>query len=330
MVAEQLHGTWFVLNLPESALKRGLQAAGVQVVTSLSLGHELVGVIGLGQLHRGLHFNREMLHWLDLIAGQLALVIKNTLLASDLNHTAQQLHLAYRRAIDAQDNERRNLATELHDDILGRLTTMALTLRKSQNNLSAKPAEVNHWLQNLEGETQAINRRLREITQGLHPSVLTDLGLISAMRAYMDSLAKQPLPNSALETVSLTAQGFGQNRILAGKLERDLYYIIRQALDNAIKHARAEHIFIHLRWGEDTVSVTVRDTGNGMKQPPELLMGHNGHLGLLSMHERALAWRGKIAFHTATNQGTTVRARLPIGQPSSTPAHLQAFTQYLN
>ncbi|RME97522.1 MAG: hypothetical protein D6768_19440, partial [Chloroflexi bacterium] len=207
---------------------------------------------------------------------------------------------------------------------------MALGLRRSRDHLTGNPAEVQGWLENLETETQNINRRLREITQGLHPSVLTDLGLISAVEAYLDSLARRPHSGDTAQTITLTAQGFDRQRLPAPKLERDLYYITRQALDNALKHAHAAQIFVHLRWDEQAVSVTVRDTGRGINAAPEQLMGQNGHLGLLSMYERTLAWQGKLVFHSAPEQGTTVRARLPVGQPSRAPAHLQALTRYLN
>jgi signal transduction histidine kinase len=365
-----MRGSWPVADLPESATRQGLRAAGVRWVIPLRLGETLVGCVGLGQPMTGLHFSPRLLARLDELSGQVALLVQNALLRDDLHDAVQKLYLAYRRTTDVQEAERRNLATELHDDILGRLTTMALTLRQSQKQLGdGKPEhvggvpqppildsslsegerrrpgglggvppspfsnssiqEVKGRLEGLETETQAINRRLREITQGLHPTVLTDLGLISALRAYIDALARQPLPNSALKSISLTAQGFEQ---LPGpkKLERDLYYLTKQALDNAIKHAAAEQIFIHLRWGGEAISVTVRDTGRGMSAPPERLMGHNGHLGLISMHERALAWQGELTIHTGAEQGTTIRARLPIEQPSPGPAHLQAYTQYLS
>jgi signal transduction histidine kinase len=325
---EQLHGIWRVAELPESALRQGLQTVGAGWLVSLSLGQELVGFVGLGTGPFEAWANRRAL--LELVGGQAAVLTKNALLNTELTAISQNMHLAYRRAIDAQDEERRHLATELHDDILGRLTTMALSLRKSRNQLTAAPREVDGWLQNLELETVDVNQRLREITRGLHPSVLTDLGLISALQAYMDSLGRLPPSPDGTHLITLTAQGFGFDRIANRKMERDVYYITRQALDNALKHAHAERIFIHLRWGEQAISVTVRDTGAGMASPPETMMGHDGHIGLVSMQERVLAWGGQLAIHTAPGQGATIRARLPIDQRSGQPAHLQAFSQRMN
>jgi two-component system sensor histidine kinase DegS len=206
---------------------------------------------------------------------------------------------------------------------------MALTLRSSQKYLGHNPTQVQDWLKGLEKESQELNRRLREITQGLHPSVLADLGLVSALRSYMDSLARQPLPTSAPSCVTLTTEGFDGDRITDPKLERDLYYVTRQALDNAIAHAQAEQVFIHLGWRDQMISITVQDTGQGMSDAPEALMGLQGHLGLLSMNERVQAWQGQLTFNTERHKGTSVHIRVPIDQASRVPTHLQAFNHYL-
>lgn len=329
IAVSQVLGTCALTDLPPSALRRGLTAAGVRVVAALSQGDELIGLIGLGSSRTGNPYSAETLHWLEGMTGQLALIVKNAWLVSDLEETLNKLQMAYRRTIDAQEEERRSLATEIHDDILGRLTTMALTLRNSQKSLETQPDQVQIWLRGLEKETQELNRRLREITQGLHPSVLADLGLISALRSYMDTLARQPLPSSAPSCVTLTTEGFNGDRIADPKLERDLYYVTRQALDNAIAHAGAEQVFIHLGWRDQAISVTVQDTGQGMRDAPEALMGLQGHLGLLSMNERVQAWKGQLSFSTEAKKGTTVHIRVPTEQTSHAPTHLQAFNHYL-
>jgi signal transduction histidine kinase len=327
---QQLHGTQSVSALPESALREALVAIGVRVVTSLTLGDELIGIIGLGNSIGDTQHSEEALHWLDLVTGHLALVIKSAYLITDLEETLNKLQLAYRRTVEVEEEERRHLAVELHDDVLSRLTTMSLTLRNSRNRLASDPAQVHDWLEMLEKETRSLNRRLREITQGLHPSVLVDLGLISALQAYIDSLARRsPWPESTPCEVTLTAQGFNGNRLVEQNLERDLYYITRQALDNALAHAHPDRVFIHLRWREQAVSLTVQDTGCGMKATPKELMGQNGHLGLLSMNERVLARQGQLSFHTQPGQGTSVHVRLPIDRPSPAPTHLQAFSQII-
>jgi signal transduction histidine kinase len=318
-----------VAALPESALRHGLLENSVDIISPMIWRNQLLGIITIGTGNQNAPINDQAAQFVTWITTQTTLAYQSIQLATELQETITNLQLAYHQTIDVQEEERRKLAAELHDDILGRLTTMSLTLRSSRKRLSADPAQVGQWLETMEQETQAVNLRLREITQGLHPSVLIDLGMISALQAYVDSLARQPLPPSAPKLITLTAQGFGDQRVPNVKLERDLYHITRQALDNAVVHAHATQIYIHLRWSEDTISVTVQDTGQGMRDRPERLMGQRGHLGLLSMYERSRAWGGHITIESIASRGTTVRVYVPTTQPSQAPHHLQAFTQHL-
>jgi signal transduction histidine kinase len=326
----RLHAGGYVLALPECALRRGWMSMGVQLVHPVRWRDQLMGVIALGGARAGGRYDDEGLLLLEWTADQVALAVKSIQLGRELEETRTHLQLAYRQTVEVQEEERRALAAELHDDILGRLTTMGLTLHNCRKRVGDGDLQVGAWLEGLEKETYNVNQRLREITQGLHPTVLTDLGLISAIQAYLDYIARQPLPATAPHVITLTAQGFNGDRIPDVRLERDLYHITRQALDNAVAHAQADQVFVHFRWSNDSLSVTVQDTGRGMRDTPERLMGQRGHLGLLSMNERVRAWGGHLALDSATGRGTTVRASIPIAQPSRSPAHLQAYTHHLS
>ena len=317
-----------VETLPESALRYSWMNQSVHTVCPLLWGEELIGAIGLGIPRYSSSYSRAALQWLDWLASQVALAVKNVYLADEMEETRTRLQMAYRQTIEVQEEERRSLAAELHDDILSRLTAMSLTLRNCRRRIGDGDQQLEAWLGNLEQETNTIVQRLREITQGLHPTVLSNLGLIAAVQAYLDHIARRPSPNACV--ISLTAQGFGGDRLPDARIERDLYHITRQALDNALTHAHADHIFVHFRWSFDTVSVTVRDTGRGMAEPPERLIGKDGHLGLISMHERARAWGGRLMLESQPGHGTTVRVAIPIHQPSRSPAHLEAYVHYLS
>ena len=327
---EHLQGTQDVTALPESALRRGWMRLNLQIISSMRWREQLIGVIGLGGRRLGVEHSHDEVRLLGWIAGQMTLVVTNSRLTAELEETISRLQLAYRQTINVQEEERRSLAAELHDDILGRLTTMGLALRNCRKQLDADPRQVESWLESVETETRSVNNRLREITQGLHPSVLTDLGLISAAQAYLDAIARRPLPPSAPGVITLTAQGFDVHRIPNPKMERDLYHVTRQALDNAVTHAHAQQVFIHFRWSNDAISVAVQDTGCGMPDAPEVLLGQRGRLGLLSMNERVRAWGGRLTFDTGPGRGTTVHAHFPTDQPSSAPTHLQVSTHHLS
>ncbi len=317
-----------VETIPESALRRSWMSQSIYAVCPLIWSGELLGVIGLGAPRYALRYTNPELQWLSWLANQVALTVKNLHLVAEIEDARTRLQLAYRQTVEVQEEERRNLAAELHDDILSRLTAMGLTLRNCRRRMSDSDQQVAAWLSNMEQEMNAMAQRLREITQGLHPTVLSNLGLIAAVQAYLDHVARRPFPKSCV--VSLTAQGFGNDRLPDARLERDLYHITRQALDNALIHAYAEHVFVHFRWSADSVSVTVRDTGRGTEEPLDRLIGKDGHLGLVSMHERTRAWGGRLTFESQPDRGTTVRVSIPIDQPSRSPGHLEAYVHYLS
>ncbi len=333
---ESLTHPQFVFDLPEGTSRQGLMALGVQTIMPIQWRGMLLAVVGLGHLYQQseVKYNAKTLNWLDSMAGETALALQTARLEEEL----KKLRPIYRWTIDGREEERRRLASELHDDVMTQITTLTMTV----HNIRAKLSQLNNdidpnifsWLETVEQSLPQVNHRLREIMQGLHPSVLTNLGLIAALRGYMDSLAKQPLPPSAPPTITitLTVEGFGE-RLADPKLERDIYYLTRQAIDNAIRHARPPQILVHLRWGkradEQIISITVRDTGEGMKAKPETLVGHNGHLGLVSMSERVDAWGGQLAMDSELNKGTTIHAIIHLEQPGDPTAELQQAIRQL-
>ncbi len=330
---DRLGKDWrLVSSLPECALRQGLLTLDIAIIVPLVVANDVAGLLGLGsritvsrQIKRGYDLSR-----LNSVASQVAFVIQSLRQQAQLVETNGKLQQAYRRIIDTQEEERRRLATKLHDEILGQLALVGFTARKCQKQLTTQPDQVNQWLGCLATDTVQVSRRLREITQGLYPTVLMDLGLIPALRAYLDSLVIHPSVGPTRPTITLTVQGFYEQRLNNQKLACDIYYIVRQALDNALTHAQADQIFIHLRWRVGAISATVQDDGCGLREKPELLIGQNGHLGLLSMQERTLVWGGTLEVQTVLDKGTTIHAVLPVDQSSQRPTDLQAFVYDLS
>jgi len=330
---ETLTCTQTVSSLPEGTSRQGLLALDIQTIVPIQLRGTLLAVAGLGQRAGEGQYSVKTINWLDSMGGETALALQTARLEESL----EKLRPIYRWTIDAREEERRRLASELHDDVMTQITTLTMTVhsvRAQLNHLNGNiDPKILGWLETVEQGMPQVNQRLREIMQGLYPSVLTNLGLIAALRNYMDSLAKQPLPPAAPPTITitLTVEGFGE-RMADPRLERDIYYVTRQAIDNAIHHANPPQILVHLRWGkrgeDQIISLTVRDTGQGMKAKPETLVGHNGHLGLVSMTERVAAWGGQLAMDSEPGNGTTIHARIPIEQPGDPTADLlQAVRQ---
>lgn len=326
--AETLTEMQYVANLPEGTSRQGLALLGLQVIIPISLRGSLISLGGVGyRSYRG-PYSQETVYWLNLLASESALSLRNANLEEEIN----QLHPVYKSTIDARDDERRRLASELHDDVMAQLTTLTMTINMARSQLNRLNGSIDpkviSWLEMVEQGMPQVNQRLREIMNGLYPSVLTNLGLIAALRTHMDGLSRQPLPSNgpASTTITLTSEGF-TNRIDNPDLERDLYYVARQAIDNAVNHAEADQILVHLRWGKlqtnNSISLTVRDTGRGMKDDPAALAGRNGRLGLISMRERITAWGGQLIMESELGKGTTILARIPVEQEADNTNGLQ-------
>jgi signal transduction histidine kinase len=325
---ETLNRTQHVDELPEGTSRQGLMLLGLQTIIPIQLRETLIAIVGIGYHNYRGPYSEETVYWLDLMATESAISLRNV----QLEETLEKLRPVYKWTIDARESERRRLAAELHDDVMAQITTLTMTVNMVRSQLKNMNGSIDpkiiSWLEIVEEGMPQVNRRLREIMNGLYPSVLTNLGLIAALRTHIDSLASQPLPaDGPPETIiTLTWEGFGK-RVERNDLERDLYYVTRQAIDNAVKHAQAKQILVHLRWGklrnQNMLTITVQDAGRGMKAKPDELAGRNGRLGLVSMNERVAAWGGSLVMESEPGQGTTILARIPLDQPPDTSDGLQ-------
>lgn len=212
----------------------------------------------------------------------------------------QQLSQA---AISAQEEERKRVARELHDETAQSLTSLLVRLRiaeraSSVEEMRAAIAEVRE----LAGRTLD---EVRNLAVELRPSALDDLGLVPALRWY----TKQYAERHGIE-VDFEARSLGER--LAGLVELVFYRVIQEALTNVAKHAGARHVSILLERSGDTVRATIRDDGQGFDVAATLRSRERG-LGLFGMHERLTLVGGDLRIESETGRGTRVVAEVPLG-----------------
>ena len=220
--------------------------------------------------------------------------------------TAEQRHQDEQRAyaahlIAVQEEERRRLARDLHDDPLQTL----MFLVRSLNGLTAHPnlpAEMITELQHDGALAEQTTHALREIIRGLRPPILDDLGLVSAL-GY---LATEALIRCGL---LVEVHVHGTPTRLAPETELALYRITQEALTNTVRHAQAHRVDVHLRFAF-TLTLTITDDGIG--PPINPLVGRpNGGLGILGMRERLTHLGGTLTIHGGACGGTVVEASVP-------------------
>lgn len=204
-----------------------------------------------------------------------------------------------------QEEERRRIARELHDQLGQHLTALALGLKVIEGNFLAPgpPRERLHQLQSL---TDQIGREIHTLALELRPTALDDLGLPAALGNYIEAWAER----TGVEA-DFHCSGLGDDR-LPPPVETVLYRVVQEALTNVLKHAAARRVSVVVRRSPDDVSAVVEDDGRGFD---EEAVGRQ-RLGILGMRERAAMMGGTLVVESAPQSGTTVIARIPLaGEP---------------
>jgi signal transduction histidine kinase len=210
------------------------------------------------------------------------------------------------RLMQVQEEERRRLALDLHDDPLQRAVLLARSLRSAPET-----AESARWLD----WTQEIIVSLRALCQGLRPRTLDDFGLEAGLEWLLTDLGARSDLATSLEVVTADGEPFGR---LEPDLEVALYRVAQEAVNNALKHAQAETLTIELSREREMVRLRVVDDGRGL---PNVELGRGGpstQLGLLGIRERIAPWGGLVTATPGPERGTIVSAAVRcrvIGQP---------------
>jgi two-component system sensor histidine kinase UhpB len=239
-------------------------------------------------------------------------------LAQAFNSMLDRLEQARREQgmiiIQAQEEERRRLALELHDESSQNLSALLIHTEILSQSLQAIPApkttqtlfeQLREGLQQLNRLTQKTLDNIRILAQQLRPSVLDDLGLQSALRWLAeDSHERLQLPVEVqLEHIEDTLH-IQKN---ADLFETTLFRIAQESLTNAARHAQAKRAWLSLRQDRNSISLQVRDDGYGF----DPFQTHAG-LGIAGMRERATFLEGTLTISSQQGKGTTVEACLPL------------------
>jgi two-component system, NarL family, sensor histidine kinase UhpB len=201
--------------------------------------------------------------------------------------------------IAAQEEERRRISRELHDDTAQALTSLLLYAKALEQG-DAPPA-VREALAELREEVARSLEGVRRMARELRPSALDDLGLVAALDGYTQELARR----TGL-TVRFEAACGGR---LPPQVELALYRIAQEALTNAAKHAGASNVTVDLVREPSLVWLTVRDDGQGFDSAA---VSPGRGLGLFSMRERAELAGGALAMASTQGHGTSITARIPL------------------
>ena len=220
------------------------------------------------------------------------------------------LRMFSRQLIEAQEDERRRIARDLHDQIGQTLTAVKMNLYTVQRFCNGPEAA--HCLKdNIDAVDEAL-RLVRDLSVDLRPPLLDDLGLPTALCWYVDRYEKR-----AGVTTEVVIELPNQNERFSRELETACFRIAQEALTNVARHARATHVLLQLTRTATTLDMVVRDDGAGF-DPAALRKRARrvATLGLVGMQERAHAAGGEIQIHSKIGRGTEVRFTVPVDNSS--------------
>jgi len=208
----------------------------------------------------------------------------------------------------AQEDERKRIARELHDDLAQPLLllTQGLDFLSSTTRKKLSDAELKQSLEKLRSQAIDTLEGLRRYAQDLRPPILDHLGLLAALEWMAEDLAKK-------HGIDARVKVLGSERSLPAEVELLLFRIAQEALTNTRRHAEASRARITLEFGDDKVVLTVNDNGKGFKLPRRLGdLASVGKLGLAGMQERARLIGGRLELQSEVGKGTTVTVEVPV------------------
>lgn len=215
-----------------------------------------------------------------------------------IRQQAEALQEAARRIVGVQDAERQRVAQDLHDGIQQQLVVLRMQVGAARHRLRADPGEVEQVADGLAGSIDGILDELRATGQALFPSILRDRGLGGALHS-LASRSETPV------TVALAPDPLPR---VDEVVETNAYFLISEAVTNALKHAHATRIRVEVRHEGDMLRVSVVDDGVGFRPEHTTRSG-----GVVHLRDRVNALGGSLQLLSRPGEGTSMTALLPLG-----------------
>jgi signal transduction histidine kinase len=222
-----------------------------------------------------------------------------------LNDKQQELETLTGKLIEAQEQERRRIARDLHDDFNQRLAALSLELETIERAPVALPEPIGRHLAAIRGQLGQLSDDLHDLAYKLHPSLLEHVGLEIAIREHVSEFTKQTrLP------VTITAREVP--RTLPPEIATALFRVMQESLQNVLKHAQATDVTVRLSGSSKGIGLSVRDNGKGFEVASN--QAQRAGIGLMSMQERARLLGGFSRIRSCSANGTKVCAWIPLPQ----------------
>ena len=219
-----------------------------------------------------------------------------------LKRSQEALHALTGRILTAQEEERRRISRDLHDDVNQRLALLTLALQGVEKQAGILPPDARASLSSTLNGLVSLSDDVRHLAYRFHPSILDDLGLETALQRLLDEFATRAKMKVLFVHQALPVA-------LSKDVATALYRVVQECLSNVTRHARATRVEVELTGDERFIEMMVRDDGIGFDM--EAVTTSQRGLGLLNAQERLLVFHGICEVNSEPGKGTRVNARIP-------------------
>jgi signal transduction histidine kinase len=222
-------------------------------------------------------------------------------------HMQEQLRLLSRQLLTAQEEERKMISRELHDEIAQTLTGINIQLAtlkvEAAVNVKGLQKKITRTQRMVEKSVDIVHRFARE----LRPTVLDDLGLIPALHSYMKGFTRRT-------GIHIHFTTFSSSRIeqLNNATRTVFYRVAQEALTNVARHAQASRVEVNFEKLPSAICLKIKDNGKSFQAQRVMHSKRNTRLGLIGMRERLEMVGGSFSVESAPGRGTTIRAQIPL------------------
>lgn len=268
-------------------------------VVPISSGERAFGALSVLSINEAKSFSERDIAILTAIGRQAGIAVENAYLYENMRFYA-------RKITQAQENERKRIARELHDDTIQSLIGLTRHMEALTSTGETLPDATAQRIRDLQEATGNVIKRVRRFSQDLRPSILDDLGLLPTLEELTTELNRESGLQSEFQVI-------GEERRLSSEAELTLFRIAQEALNNVRKHANATKVTTTIEMHNSAVHMTVQDDGVGFRPPS--LTDHPAtasKLGLIGMVERARLLGGTLTIDSTPGRGTVVIVNVPV------------------
>jgi signal transduction histidine kinase/HAMP domain-containing protein len=273
---------------------------GIQAVFPLSIEPDQLSVLILYHRDAG-HFLHNRIQILEAFSNLASISLQNVLLFRQVRNGRKRQETLARRLVELQEEERKRIAMELHDEVGQILTGLNLMLGA---DLSVFPAAQRERLENARKLVNDLIGRVRQMSLTLRPSMLDDLGLLPTLLWHFENYTRQTAIQVRFHHDEIEGERFSP------KIETAAYRVVQEALTNVARHAGVDEVTVQI-WAIDGIlHVQVEDEGRGFDSEGYPQTG--GTFGLLGMQERAISLRGNLTIDSQPGRGTSLLIQFPL------------------